>query len=945
MHRNNQNATPPTPGFPLQPFLLALEADGIRVRPRDYRRIAGALQGEGPWTRARLGDTLALLLAKDPAQERALLRRFGRFFDLPGATAKAAAQTTAPMPTGNIDVDALLADLRALAKPTERPSPSEPPPEAPASPGPSPSRHHPVLPRSELPRHRPAFFRRVLPWLLGLLLILAMGLGAWRYLSPPGPEPAPQAGVTGSLPSEAEAGLELEPEPEPKPKSEPEPSAPLRPERQPHTRRYRDVPYVADIRHLPLVQPASWRPYAWGAGGLLVLLLGYLSYLYFERRIRLPAPPGWDPDKPRRFSLAGVGGPPAPLLDRDTLGEAADLISYFQSARPAERLDVPATIQASLAAGGVPTLCFHRRRRIRTVLILRDRRAETGWNHAAQELTANMARHGVPVILGTFQGSPERFRVAGEGVRYLEDLEDLEDERGAVIVLIFSDGHRLAPTPVWRDLRHWPQVAWLDDREPNLWPADHPARRHGIPLYTADGPGIRAALVGLLGERGVGARGPAPERGPVSQCIGEPTAASLALALGDALAWAEDCAVLQPVSLGLADALRCRFHGHLPPTRLARLLALPGVHRTVEGIVFPPPVRRLLKQGFVRRRSPDGRRAVLGFLREELDKARPVADGGLSELDWQSRRALLSLELGEPAPELGALAQTPLKTALATRLADFGAKDEPGKIPFASPPHPEALPLLARLPENPLGQPVRGFLPPRPRQWAMIGSLGVLLLAMVGLAGQLLLEPESEPEPEKYTLTIQPTPSDAKIRFQHHDHAYQPGMKLAAGRYDMEVAKTGFERWRGQVVLDKDTVRVVALKPVPPEPARLVIRSEVGEASVFIDGRPVGPTGPEPHELTAGEYTVRVESPGYRPFEEKLQLAQGERHELPVQLAPKPARLVIRSNISGDAVFIDDEPVGPTGPEPHQLAHGEYTVRVEKEGFEPGQPNDDFPDW
>nr|VFJ46266.1 MAG: Formylglycine-generating enzyme, required for sulfatase activity, contains SUMF1/FGE domain [Candidatus Kentron sp. FM]VFJ54353.1 MAG: Formylglycine-generating enzyme, required for sulfatase activity, contains SUMF1/FGE domain [Candidatus Kentron sp. FM]VFK10047.1 MAG: Formylglycine-generating enzyme, required for sulfatase activity, contains SUMF1/FGE domain [Candidatus Kentron sp. FM] len=48
-----------------------------------------------------------------------------------------------------------------------------------------------------------------------------------------------------------------------------------------------------------------------------------------------------------------------------------------------------------------------------------------------------------------------------------------------------------------------------------------------------------------------------------------------------------------------------------------------------------------------------------------------------------------------------------------------------------------------------------------------------------------------------------------------------------------------------------------------------------------------------------------------------------------------PGQLVVRSNVSGDTVYLDDKAVGPTGPGAHELAPGEYTIRVEKEGFEP----------
>ena len=823
------------------------------------------------------------------------------------------------------------------------------------------------------------------------MLIIGLGLGlAWQYW----PQPRDKSG-----PETRQITEPTPPTPEP---------PPVQPQERPNTRRYRDVPYVADIRSVPLPQSLpGWQRYATLSGGILLLFLGYLGYLYFNRRIRRPDPPDWDREGPWRFSLAGVGGEPAPILDRDTLGEAADAVSYFESARPARTLDVPATLRATLAAGGLPVLRFHKARRIRTVLILRDAHAEggfdAGWNRAAQELAAGIERHGVPVIQGIFRGAPERFRTTDGNVQYLEDLED---ERGAFIVLIFSDARRIEPSHIWRDLRQWPQCAWLDYREPALWRADHPAHRYGLPLYSADGPGIRAALGRFLSERGADSPYvsiPCATDARKYQ-TGEPTAAgldlslapslalSLAFSLGDALAWAEACAVLQPVSLGLADGLRRRFHPHLPATRLSRLLALPGTHRTMEGIVFSPAVRRVLKQGFVTRRSPEEQRAVLGFLIDAIDEACPVetplgvefrpsasrvefrasrsfhptpmgfrssasrvefrasrsfhptpvefrssafhptpvgwneAEGrnstreeatreaeapnstpdapSLAYLDWQSRRALLRLELGEAVPELAGLAQTPLKSALTARLAGFGGAGEADKIPLATPPHPDARPLLAGLPENPLDQPtqqpVRRFQPLHPWQRLLAGSLATLLLVAVGLTAWEANQPQPAPppnwrvtgtdalallrpssrqempgpsardgnnkrgqvseladsirlepdtgytlrlygggywqdeelrvaegqqlqltlarkafEPPSYTLTIQPTPTDAEVRFQDGERVYRPGMRLAAGRYEMAVSKSGFEDWREELVLEKDTVLAVALRAIP----------------------------------------------------------------------------------------------------------------------------------
>nr|VFK61176.1 MAG: Formylglycine-generating enzyme, required for sulfatase activity, contains SUMF1/FGE domain [Candidatus Kentron sp. TC] len=63
----------------------------------------------------------------------------------------------------------------------------------------------------------------------------------------------------------------------------------------------------------------------------------------------------------------------------------------------------------------------------------------------------------------------------------------------------------------------------------------------------------------------------------------------------------------------------------------------------------------------------------------------------------------------------------------------------------------------------------------------------------------------------------------------------------------------------------------------------------------------------------------------------KIRAGFGERNEP----RPKTGRIIVRSNVSGDTVFIDGKPMGPTGPDAHALAPGEHEIRVEKAGFEP----------
>nr|VFJ72030.1 MAG: WD domain-containing protein, G-beta repeat-containing protein [Candidatus Kentron sp. FW] len=76
--------------------------------------------------------------------------------------------------------------------------------------------------------------------------------------------------------------------------------------------------------------------------------------------------------------------------------------------------------------------------------------------------------------------------------------------------------------------------------------------------------------------------------------------------------------------------------------------------------------------------------------------------------------------------------------------------------------------------------------------------------------------------------------------------------------------------------------------PPQPAPARLVVRSNVAGDTVTINGQEVGPTGPDAHVLAPGEYKIRVEKPGFEPFEKTIQLAAGDRETVRARLVSAP---------------------------------------------------------
>ncbi|MGH8573873.1 MAG: hypothetical protein ACREX8_15065, partial [Gammaproteobacteria bacterium] len=366
---------------------------------------------------------------------------------------------------------------------------------------------------------------------------------------------------------------------------------------------YSHIPGIDIVTEATDLEVDKWRAAARIAGLLLLAVLVYGAWLRYYRRPPKDLAPAWNEHLPRWFDPGAIGGKYPPRLTPETLDDLADALGYFQSEQSGVRLDVPASVAATADQGGIPTLRFQRRKRLRQVLVLEDTYAEAlAWNPILGELAAGLSRRGIPVLYGRFRGVPDRFRTP-EGAEVL--LEDLEDERHAHLLLIFSDGKGLRRGRdrfLLEDLARWPLVAWMELRETRHWDesAAVPALS-GLPVHPATADGLLGVMGRLMTEQAAGIEpyaDPYAWTGPPPRAVGVPLSVHLERLLGDALLWAHACAMMMPpLTPALAEGLRRRFHPEVTPERLERLYTVAGT--TTGGLVFPPAVLAALRRGFV----------------------------------------------------------------------------------------------------------------------------------------------------------------------------------------------------------------------------------------------------------------------------------------------------------------------------------------------------------
>lgn len=511
-------------------------------------------------------------------------------------------------------------------------------------------------------------------------------------------------------------------------------------------RLYPDVPFIKNITPIPNPAQDEWKTYGIMVAILFLLLLIYGIWLWRSRRLPKDNPPIWHSDKPRLFSVGKVGGKPQPRLSPAVLDQLADSIGYFYNEQTGKQIDTKQSIIVTLQSL-IPTLIFSPRKQVCTVVILEDALAKPlAWNPIAQELATGLMQRRITVLYGSFYGSPQQFHTA-QGISY--DLTKLPYESEAYILLIFSDGKSLRyhrDALILDTLSQWDQVAWMELREKRAWDESTTLPAHfGLPIYPASVDGLLQAIGNFLSEYGsrqnelieaaLQARGL-----PVQ--IGDNLAAYVEILLGDALPWAQSCAMLQPVSLGLADALRCRFFDDLPPERIERLFTLPKTISTTNGLHFAKPIIAVLRTGFSVHFCETEQEQILQFILDKLKKAEPEDKQSPAHLAWEWRWQRVYLEV-EPDKALQRLAElagegSPLQKAIQVELENTAPPPKKNitiasneHIPLRKNPISQiALQRLQRIAKD-SGIPKLSVLPVRIGQWV---TLSLLISSLSGLS-------------------------------------------------------------------------------------------------------------------------------------------------------------------------------------------------------------------
>ena len=191
-------------------------------------------------------------------------------------------------------------------------------------------------------------------------------------------------------------------------------------------------------------------------------------------------------------------------------------------------------------------------------------------------------------------------------------------------------------------------------------------------------------------------------------------------------------------------------------------------------------------------------------------------------------------------------------------------------------------------------------------------------------------------EKAKYGLTVRPNPTDAQVRLLNSPVAYQPGVALAPGDYEVEVTREGYVARKFPVrIVDGDVaVQVTLEKTPPPSRYRLTVLADPPQAATRLLNSQISY---QPGvQLPPGEYQIEVALAGYETARLPVQIVSSD-IMLPVSLKkieqPAGYRLTVQPDPATAQVRLVDS--STTYQPGVSLPPGRYTVEVTQADYEP----------
>ena len=153
--------------------------------------------------------------------------------------------------------------------------------------------------------------------------------------------------------------------------------------------------------------------------------------------------------------------------------------------------------------------------------------------------------------------------------------------------------------------------------------------------------------------------------------------------------------------------------------------------------------------------------------------------------------------------------------------------------------------------------------------------------------------------------------------------------ELVEGIYDIEVSLTNHRSETRQIEVVAKQSQNLTIEPTPIYGLLDVITEPIF-ANVTINGKSYGDTPLSINKMLIGDYDVVISKDGYASVTKRVSITEGTQSTIEAIL-PQGREMTIRSDASGDEVFVDGTKVGVT-PLTTNLAFGNHTIELHRAG-------------
>ncbi|MBM4142118.1 MAG: PEGA domain-containing protein [Lentisphaerae bacterium] len=192
-------------------------------------------------------------------------------------------------------------------------------------------------------------------------------------------------------------------------------------------------------------------------------------------------------------------------------------------------------------------------------------------------------------------------------------------------------------------------------------------------------------------------------------------------------------------------------------------------------------------------------------------------------------------------------------------------------------------------------------------------------------------------EPLRGLLVIHSEPSGATVRIDGADRGSTPLLitDLPLGARRVNLSLQGYVPKDVDITLgDRTPARVFA--ELASDSAKLQVDSDPPGAEVSLNGIRLGRTTPcVIDRIPAGESTLALALPGYKPYSQTMKLAPGSFEKLSALLDPMPAKLTVVTIPEAARVYVENQFRGESPVTLEDLTPGDYRVRADKPGYDP----------